>query len=290
MEQLLESAGPSTAPRPMMRPSLDDPRSARSCVGGAASAAGSSASTSAPRSVPTSIRKRWPAVVDQLGQHEVVGEPRPWARYPSRRRSRCRPRSAVERDDEESARAGRRRPDRGARSAAARGRGARSRAGRRSGPRETHRAVVSSGSRSNSTPRVRALCTPDTHERGVQQALPRLWSVREAEQRAVIALVQTVGAALLLVAQADRKVRAGVDRLEHDRALADGGPDYVVAAALEGRDELIEVIALERTGHRTHIIPQVLWCDRVVLAGQGADRRRRGGRPGSGAGASRARG
>ncbi len=70
------SASPAvSSERPICDAARSTARAAASWSRGSAGRAGSSSATCAPRSLPTSTRKRWPSLVEQLGQRQVVARP-----------------------------------------------------------------------------------------------------------------------------------------------------------------------------------------------------------------------
>ena len=95
-----------------------------------------------------------------------------------------------------------------------------------------------SGSKSQS-PSERS-ATPQPHRRGVQPPLPRPRPVGEAEQGAVLARPQPVGAALLLLAEPDREVSRALDGRRLDRTGSLDRCDHPIAATAQFLDQLVE--------------------------------------------------
>jgi hypothetical protein len=79
----------------------------------------------------------------------------------------------------------------------------------------------------------------------VQELLPRLRSDGVAEHRLIVTPPQAIGAAVLLVAPADGKLRAGAHVAIDDRSVTHGGPDNVIALGGDRREQRVKRAAVD---------------------------------------------
>ncbi len=90
---------------------------------------------------------------------------------------------------------------------------------------------------------------PPAHDRRrVQVALPGVGPDRVAEEGRVVASLQAVAAAVLLVGPAHRQVGGPADLGEDDGAVTDGGAEERVAALAQGAEEGVELASLDDQG------------------------------------------
>ena len=85
-----------------------------------------------------------------------------------------------------------------------------------------------------------ALGFEEADVRRVEELFPALGADDVAEEGAVVAWLEAVAAGFLVVGPADGEVFEGAEGVVDDGGVADGGTDHVVAAASEGRDQVVE--------------------------------------------------
>ena len=71
----------------------------------------------------------------------------------------------------------------------------------------------------------------------MKKALPGLRPVGEPEERAIVPVLQTVAPRVLAVGPAGGQIRDACDLVIDDRAIANGRPEHLVSARIEGADE-----------------------------------------------------
>ena len=81
---------------------------------------------------------------------------------------------------------------------------------------------------------------PERQHWRMQELLPRMRTHRIAEQRRVLARLQTVGSSVLLIGPAFRQVGNVVDVVVDNGAAADGRTDYAEVAPLERVNERLQ--------------------------------------------------
>ena len=91
----------------------------------------------------------------------------------------------------------------------------------------------------------------DRLARREQEALARVGPVRPAEQVRVVGVRQPVGPGRVLLAHTAGQIVGSVDLVEHDRAVAHGGPDQRVPLLAERPQHRCESIPIQ-VSHRLH--------------------------------------